>query len=379
MTDPRPPKLFIIAGEPSGDALGAPVIDHLRTSFDNIMIAGIGGDRMTDAGLESLFPMEELSVMGLTEVLPRLPLLLRRIRETAREIERTRPDVIVTIDSPDFTLRVAKKIRHLGIPVVHYVAPTVWAWRPGRARKLARIVDHVMTLFPFEPRYFEAEGLKATFVGHPVVEQSIPPSDTTPPSRKQLVILPGSRRGEIERLMPVFGETIERLSQQEAGRDLHLVIPTLPHLRDTLAAMTRSWVRQPEIESDRDRFYETLCQSTVALCASGTVVLELAKAAVPGVIAYRVSPLTAAIARRLIKLEHVSLVNIIAGREVMPEYLQEQCTAPALSAAIAELLESPSRRDAQKAAFGDVMQALGQGDTPPSERTAQVIGGYLAK
>lgn len=374
-----PPKVFIIAGEPSGDALGGPLLSRLTEANPDLRITGIGGPHMMAAGLESLFPMEDLAVMGLAEVLPRLPNILRRLRETAAAIEATKPDVIVTIDSPDFSLRVAKRVRHLGIPIVHYVAPTVWAWRPGRARKLARIVDHVMTLFPFEPPYFEREGLAATFVGHPVVENPARPNVTPTSLPPQIAVLPGSRRGEIRRLMPVFGETLNKLFDGFVAKDVELIIPTLPHLEAEIRRLSVNWSVQPIIETDRAQFFPVLQRSTIALCASGTVVLELAKADLPGIVAYRVNALTALLARRLIKLDHVSLVNIIAGRTVMPEYIQERCSADNLQRALGSLLMDPEEQDKQRSAFSDVMTALGQGGDAPSKRAAEVVSGYLPK
>lgn len=385
MSNAAAPRLFIIAGEPSGDALGGPLIDHLRERFPDLRLHGVGGTAMQEAGLESLFPMEELSVMGIAEVLPKIPQLLRRIGETARKIEEIRPDVIVTIDSPDFTLRVAKKVRRLGIPIVHYVAPTVWAWRPGRAAKLAKIVDHVMALFPFEPEYFEAVGLKATFVGHPVVERQLPETDSATyrsslgleKDRRIISVLPGSRRGEIDRLMPVFGDALLRLLNTNEDKRLSVIIPTLPHLQSQVIESSNDWPCHVVTEPNRDRFFDALRISEAALCASGTVVLELARAGAPTIVAYRINRLTAMIARRLIKLKFVSLVNIIAGREIMPEFLQENCTAKNLSRALEKLLDDPAEQEKQRSAFGETMRALGQGDAPPSERAAFIVAAYL--
>lgn len=377
--------VFLVAGEPSGDALGAPLMRELEAVLPNVRFSGVGGTAMKAAGLDSLFPMEELAVMGFAEVLPRLPNLIRRIGETANAIRRTRPQIVVTIDSPDFTLRVAKRVAGLDIPIVHYVAPTVWAWRPGRAQKLARLVDHVMTLLPFEPPYFEAAGLDATFVGHPIVEAALD-EHAGPAFRKEadigedatvLCILPGSRRGEIERLMPVFGETVAHIANERGDRDLHAVIPTLPYLETAIRMSSADWSIPVTIASERSRFEGALLSSDAALCASGTVVLELARAGLPSVVAYRVNPLTAWIARRLITLKHVSLVNIVAGRNVMPEHLQENCRAERLAADLSALLDDPAKRAAQQSAFQDVMTALGAGGVAPSRRAAEVVATYL--
>ena len=375
-----PSTVFLIAGEPSGDALGGPLMRRLHDLDPDLRFAGVGGREMTAAGLESLFPMEELSVMGLAEVLPQLPNLLRRIRETASTIEALRPAVVVTIDSPDFTLRVAKRLRGSSIPVVHYVAPTVWAWRPGRAAKLAGIVDHVMTLLPFEPPYFEAVGLGSTFVGHPVAETS-PAADGgalrdalgIEPGEAVLAVLPGSRRGEIDRLLPVFGETVARLQSALGERRLRILIPTLPHLGGHIRDATEPWPVRVEVLEDRDRFYPSLAAADTALCASGTVVLELARAGLPGVVAYKLNALTAWIARRLIHLRHVSLVNIIAGRTIMPEHLQENCEPGRLSADLLVLLSDEGARNEQIGAFRKVLEDLGEGGEPPSQRAAEVV------
>lgn len=360
----------------------------LKTASPGIMFSGVGGHLMAGEGLESLFPMEELSVMGLAEVLPRLPNLLRRMRETARAIERSGPDVIVTIDSPDFSLRVARKVRSLGIPIVHYVAPTVWAWRPGRARRLARIVDHVMTLFPFEPPYFEAAGLPATFVGHPVVDQDVIIRRGSVILRGELglseagrvvAVLPGSRLSEIRRLVGVFGETVSRLATTFGSDSLEVVLPTLPHLEPVLATETARWPVSVRIITDRMRFFHVLGAADVALCASGTIVLELARAGLPGVVAYRVNPFTAWIARQMLRIRYVSLVNIIADAPVMPERLQQDCVADRLAADVSALLLSQKQADAQRVAYESVLEALGAGRVSPSARAATVVLEQMAK
>jgi len=373
------PRVFAIAGEPSGDALGGPLLDQLRALNPDIRFDGVGGPLMEAQGLRSLFPMSELSVMGLAEVLPRIPALLRRIAETAKAIERLRPDVVVTIDSPDFTHRVAARIRHLGIPVVHYVAPTVWAWRPSRARKLAKLVDHVMTLFPFEPPYFEREGLAATFVGHPVVERAGPqPRGDAFRSAHDIGVgapvigvLPGSRRGELARHLPIFGAAVSRLAECHAG--LRAVVPTLPHLEAQVSEAATTWGVPATVIAERGDFENALAACNVALAASGTVVLELARARLPAVVGYRMNPLTGLLARRLVKLDHVSLINILLDRTVMPERLLGDCRPERLAADLDELLTHPESRDRQIAAFEDALNALQPDSGAPSRRAAETV------
>ncbi len=373
------PLIFLIAGEPSGDALGGPLIRRLKEHMPDIRIAGVGGPAMTAGGLESLFPMSELSVMGIAEVLPRIPSLLARIRETAAAIGRMRPDAVVTIDSPDFTHRVAARIRHLDIPVVHYVAPTVWAWRAGRARKLAAIADHVMTLFPFEPPYFERVGLAASFVGHPVVEEPAKSGDG-PGFRKRheissdapvVAVLPGSRRGELARHLPVFGETLGRVADHLTN--LSVIVPTLPHLADQVGAAAARWAVPANVIADRSEFENALAASDAALAASGTIVLELARAGLPAIVGYRLNPLTGLIAQRMIRLDHVSLINIICGRTVMPEFLLGDCQPDRLAPALQDLLQNDALRAEQKSAFDAALAALRPEKASPSSKAADVV------
>lgn len=378
------PLVYIVAGEPSGDILGGRLMNALLAETGGACrFAGVGGSAMADAGFESLFPMQDLTVMGLAEVLPRLPLLMRRIRETADDIRRLKPDVIVTIDAPDFCLRVARKVRDTGIPIVHYVAPSVWAWRAGRAKKMARVVDHVMCLLPFEPPYFEREGIRASFVGHSILESGADGGDGQAFRKRHgiadnaplLALLPGSRNGEVGRLLPVFVETLARL--KEAHPTLRVVVPTVANVADTVRAAfdgTDTIVVEGEPEK-----YDAFAAADAALAASGTVSLELAMAGVPTVIAYRVQALTAAIARRLIRLSYVSIVNILQDRAVMPEYLQEACTVDNLVSEISNLIGSADAR-AEKA--DDIAQALAKlraGDLTPSCAAAHVVLGEAAR
>jgi lipid-A-disaccharide synthase len=382
-------RIFVIAGESSGDALGGAIMRALREHDPDIAFDGVGGPDMTAAGLTSRFPMTELAVMGLTEVLPKLPGLLRRIRETADAVVAARPDAVLTIDAPDFCFRVAKRVkaRAPDIPVIHMVAPTVWAWRPGRAAKVARFLDHMLCLLPFEPPYFEREGLAATFVGHPIVQQPAPPDlpeafrvrHGIPADAPLLAVLPGSRTGEVARHLPVFGETVARLAQAHPG--LHAVTATVGHVAETVRDAASSWAAPVTVidaqANDGGDKRAAFAAATAALAASGTVSVELAAAGCAGVVAYRVHPLTAAIARRLIRVEHASLINLIAGRAVVPEFIQQDCTADNLTAAVSALLGDADARAEQRAAFDTALAAMGRGGPAPAERAAAVVGRYL--
>jgi lipid-A-disaccharide synthase len=350
-------RIFLTAGEPSGDALGAGLIGALREESPQLFVTGVGGPLMEAAGLKSLFPQSDLAVMGIAEIVPRLPRLLRRIEETAQAIADQRPDLVITIDAPDFSFRVVRRARRLlganeKVKFIHYVAPSVWAWRAGRAAKMAGFLNRVLCLLPFEPPYFERVGLSARFVGHPLAAidrpAAVPPF--APPT---LCLLPGSRRGEIARHLPVFLATLRRL--RESAPNLQAVLPTLPHLAEAVASATRD---QVTIIDAPAKHATALAQSTAALSASGTVTLEVALAGVAQVIAYRVNPLSAAVARRLLRVAHVGLPNVILAREIVPERLQESCTAEALATALAPLLADTPARAAQTRAVAALHAAL---------------------
>ena len=385
----RPFRVALIAGEPSGDVLGAGLMRALRReTAGNVQFSGVGGAQMAEEGLQSRVPIGDLAVMGLVEILPRARLLLQHIDETAKFLLADPPDVVVTIDSPGFGRRLARRLTSRRFPLVHYVAPTVWAWRPGRARRMARLYDHLLTLLPFEPPYFEAAGLPATFVGHPAVE-TLAAARTAemaaveagngfrdrhgiPGGRQLLAVLPGSRRGEVTRLLPVFRDVLERLRQQ--GLELHLVIPTV----ETVAAVVREEARSlpygvTVVEATAER-YAAMVAADAALAASGTATLELGLAGTPTILAYRVNPLTAAIVRRLITTEYAGLVNILQQREIMPEFLQENCNADAIAPALLRLLTDPAARQAQIDGCAAIAAQLGANEeATPSVRAARTI------
>ena len=369
--------VFIVAGEPSGDALGGSLMTALvEETGGNVCFAGIGGEMMTKVGLATQFPMSELSIMGLVEVLPRLPALVRRLCETEKAIVALKPDVVITIDSPGFTLRLAKRLKGKGILIVHYVAPTVWAWKPGRAPKMARVVDHLLTLLPFEPPYFEAVGLRCSFVGHPVVESGADQGDGVGFRRRHgidakaqvIAVLPGSRQNEIGRHLPIFGDAMAYLMAERPG--LRIVVPTIDVLADSVKFIVDSWPGNPIVVRDRGERFAAFAAADAALAASGTVALELAMARIPAVIAYRMNPLTAWLARRLVKVRYANLINIILDRCVVPELLQENCRGERLAYELARLLDDPEESSAQTVAAGEALSLLGYGGKSPGRRAA---------
>ncbi len=371
MENKVPVKIFLIAGEASGDFLGARLMQALRQEAgDSVEFYGVGGAGMEQQGLQSIFPMQELSVMGLWEIIPHIPRILRRIGQTVAEIRRIRPDAVVTIDSPGFNKRVAKKIRGDGIPMIHYVAPSVWAWRPGRAKVMASLFDHLLCLLPFEPPYFTREGLGATFVGHPIAEQILPKPQDKTPGTKALCLLPGSRRKEIETMLPVFLESYRLLRYKNPGLGARLV--TLPHLKGLVHGYTKISGLPVDVSDDMDKKFDIFQNCDVALAASGTVSLELAHAGVPCVIAYKVSKVTEFILKRLLKIRSVTLTNIVLGKDSVAEFLQDAATPQNLANAIEDLLVSETKRDV-KIAEGKKAVALLRAVKPPSQMAAELV------
>ena len=380
----RPPKVFMIAGEPSGDVLGARLMAALRDlTGGNIEVCGVGGQMMREQGLESLFPMEELSVMGITEILPHLPGLLRRIKETAASVDSTAPDALVTIDSPDFTRRVARRVTDRTIPRIHFVAPTVWAWRPWRAKGFARDFTHLLALLPFEPPWFERVGLPCTFVGHPVIEAGAGMGDGAGFRAKHgiavedtvICVLPGSRRGEIERLAGDFGAAMELLAERHPG--MRLVVPTIEAVAPRVRDLAAGWPGSPIVVQSTAERYDAMAASNAALAASGTVALELALAGVPTVVAYRVTPLTHFIVRRLLSIEFGNLINIIEDREIVPELIQGDCRPDRLAEAMERMLGPEGA--AQIEAVQPALLQLGLGAEAPSRRAAQAVLDIIAR
>ncbi len=374
--------IFLIAGEASGDALGANLMRALKYFNADIRFFGVGGSAMAGEGLQSLFPMEDLSVMGIAEILPKLFLIFSRIRQTAREILKEKPDAVITIDAPDFCFRVVRKVKTKtnSIPCIHYVAPSVWAWRPGRAKKVARFLDHLLTLLPFEPPYFEAHGLSSTFVGHPIVERLSQRGDGNSFRRKYgindtqpiLCMLPGSRMSELTRLLGAFSETADMLLRDR--HDMVIVLPTLPHLKPYIENFFAGRGINPILIDQDDDKFDCFSASMIALAASGTVSLELALTDTPHIIAYKVNPLSAWLARRLIKTPYVNLVNILLNRPVVPELIQERCVPQEMARELLTLLDKKEARGIQLMGFREALIKIGLGDPEsPSRKAARAV------
>jgi lipid-A-disaccharide synthase len=425
--------IYLIAGEASGDFIASQLMQALRDLHPSVRMRGVGGPLMAAQGLESLFPMADINLMGLTEIIPQIPHCLRRIRQTVRDIQTQKPDIVITVDAPDFSHRVTKALKKNGstIPCVHYVAPTVWAWRAGRAARIAQHLDLLLTLFPFEPPYFEKYGLQTRCVGHPLVEVALPPSTAdfpglhtpiyTPPSavdgdtvgqpdasflnapllplnanaadtskappatadfpglrtpnytpghnQPSLCVLPGSRLSEVTRLLPLFAEVSLRLKGRFPALTLHL--PTLPHLRPAVEALLGPAATHFHITETVEDKWQALQRATAALAASGTVSLELAKTQTPHLIAYRVSPLTYGPLRLLIKTPYVGLVNILLGQLVVPELLQSACNPENLYTHLVELLTSGHTQKPLLAKAYSLLE--GPGGLAPSQAAAKAI------
>ena len=379
-------RVFLIAGEPSGDALGEALMQGLKELSPEIEFHGVGGPRMCAQGMTSLFPMDELSVMGLAEILPKYRHLKRRIRETADAVLDLKPDVLITIDSPDFCLRVAKLVKAASsIRTVHYVAPTVWAWRPGRAQKMAGVIDHVLALFPFEPPLMQAAGMDCDFVGHPIATQPRATEDEAIAFRQAhdigeaplALLLPGSRRGEVSRIAPVLAETLQRMQAERP--DLRAVLPAATPVVGMLKDMLAEWPVKPILldpaTTDDTTKRAAFLAADVAVAASGTVSLELAAARTPMVIAYRMNPITFAIMQRMILTDTVTLVNLVADSRTVPEFLGPRCRADLIAPAALAQLDTP---DSQQDAMSLTMQRLGEGGEKPGLRAARAVLARLA-
>jgi lipid-A-disaccharide synthase len=380
-------KIFLIATEESGDRLGAGLMKVLRQRLGGaVRFEGVGGQSMAREGLTSLFPIEQLSIMGLGAVARQFRKILRLIKETAAAVTEASPDILVIIDSPDFTHRVARRVRARdpSIPIIDYVSPSVWAWRPGRARAMRGYVDHVLALLPFEPEeYRRLRGPPCSYVGHPLIGQLgvlRPGADERKRRDEQppvLLVLPGSRRSEVNHHMAVFGETLGLL--QGDGVPLDLILPTMPHVQDAVRDGLKSWPVQPRVvigEQDKRAAFRI---ARAALAKSGTVTLELALAGVPMVAAYKVGAAEAWILRRAIKVNSVILANLVAGDNVVPEFLQQDCTPAKLSRALRDVLADSSMRRRQIEGFAKIDQIMSTGNQSPSARAADIVLATLRK
>jgi lipid-A-disaccharide synthase len=380
-------KIFLIATEESGDRLGAHLMKVVRQRLgDAVKFEGVGGLAMAREGLKSLFPIEELSIIGFSAVVKQLPKVLRLIRQTATAVVRAGPDILVIIDSPDFTHRVARRVRarDATIPIVDYVSPSVWAWRPSRARAMRSYVDHVLALLPFEPEaYRRLDGPPCSYVGHPLIEQlgSLRPGaeeqarrDGTPPV---LLVLPGSRGSEVRHHMAIFGEALEKL--QAAGKAFELILPTMPHLLEAVKDGAKSWKVAPRIVVGEQEKRAAFRIASAALAKSGTVTLELALAGVPMVAAYKAGAIEAWIVLRAITVQSVILANLVVGENVVPEFIQDACTADALAGALGEVLSDSPMREQQLKAFARIDDIMSTGKQSPSVRAADIVLATLRK
>ena len=371
----------MVAGEASGDALGARLITALKQRhIGPLAFSGVGGAQMAAVGMDSLYPISDLSVMGLAEVLPRLRLLLQRLAETSDHVRAVHPAALITIDAPGFSLRLAKRLAGEGIPLIHYVAPQVWAWRPSRARHWAARIDHLLALLPFEPEFFREFDVHCEFVGHPVIEglEEMPGNGAAfrrvygvNAGVPLLALLPGSRVGEASSLLPIFAQAAAKLHKERP--ELHVVIPTVEQVVLTVTDAVKTWPMPVHVVQGPSLRADAFAAADAALAASGTVSLELALRGVPSVVAYRANPITAALVRRMLLLPYVALPNILAGELVMPEFLQENCQPAGIADALSELLDNTDRRSEQRQKFSNISEMLGGGGVAPSLRAAEAI------
>lgn len=381
--------IFLIAGEPSGDRLGAGLMAGLKERKPEIRFSGIGGPAMTRMGINSHFPYDELTVMGIAELLPRIPALLRRIRQASNSVLGSLPDALVTIDSPDFGLRVGLRVKsRSSIPVIHYVCPTFWAWRPGRARKLAKSVDHVFCLFPFEKAPLDAAGIANTFVGHPATEMSAASAEEIADIRQEfgvgageriIVILLGSRRSEIRRLGPVFKMATGLFLKQNPG--FRAVIAAAGMVAELVAGQVKDWPGQTRIFDPRGlkpaiaekRKSALFCAADAAMAASGTVSLELAASATPMVAAYDLNWISRRLVSASLTVDTVNLVNLVSDTRCIPEFLGRECRPEPIAAALGRLVSDPNETGAQLAAFEKTLMRLGSGGMDSGSRASSAL------
>ncbi|HWU54235.1 MAG TPA: lipid-A-disaccharide synthase [Rhizomicrobium sp.] len=381
-------ELMIVCGEPSGDALGAQLMARVKQlAGDRVRFTGVGGLAMAREGFQSLYPLDTTAVMGLREVVPAIPAILRHVKQAVDFAVETKPDAVVVIDSPDFTHRVARAIkkRDPSIRTVDYVAPQVWASRAYRAKAMAHYFDLVLALFPFEVPFFEKYGLKAAFVGHPVIERAAKVTGGDALRARLgigadaplLALLPGSRTSEIRFILPEFRAAVGILAQKIPG--LVTVLPTVPHVAGKVAAATADWPTPLHIvEGDGDK-YAAFDAADVALAASGTVTAELALAHTPMAVGYKVGGLTFFLSKFLMTVTHITLINILLQREAVPEFLQSRATPENLAGAVEHLFRDAATREAQVEAMKEFGRRLGEGDEPPSLRAARVLLEFVEK
>lgn len=375
--------VMLVVGETSGDTLGAALMTSLREVLgDKVRFSGVGGPRMEAEGLSSIFPMTDIAVMGPREVIPRLPLILRRMSETTRHAVETQPDLVVIIDSPDFTHTVAKRIHKKApeIPIANYVSPSVWAWRRGRAKAMATYLRKVLALLPFEPAFFRAEaGLDCEYVGHPAIEK-IASSEEGSAFREQkgiapdvpvLLVLPGSRTNEVKRLIGLMGETAAQVAAHHNG--LRIVIPVVPHVQGLVVEAVKDWPIEPVLAFGDEEKRGAFAAATAAIAASGTVSLELGLAGIPMVVAYKIDPIAAWSVSRFLKVPTVVLVNLILDRPAVKEFLQHNCKSEDLSTALIPLIGDTKERRQALLDLAEMRELMGVGGPSPSTRAANVV------
>lgn len=388
MAEARPVCILLVAAEASGDALGARLAAAIRRKLgDKVRFVGVGGAQMAAQGVVSPFDINQLSVLGLVEGLAAYPRVVARVRDTLDLARREHPDVAVLIDSWGFTLRVARglKANMPHVPVIKYVGPQVWASRPGRAATLAATADHLLTIHAFDAPLFEAHGLATTFVGNPVLARRFPKADGAalrralgaPQDAPVLLVAPGSRPAEIARMAAPFGGAVALLAARRP--DLHVVVPVAQTVAEAVRRATADWAGRVTLVDDPQLKDQAMAGADVALACSGTVTTELAMAGPPVVVGYRLGGLSYAILKRMVRTPWISLVNIAAGRMVMPEFIQQRCTASNLAAAVETLLSDASARSAQAEAQQSALTQMGRGGPDPSEAAANVVLAFAGR
>ena len=386
----RPLKIAIIAGEESGDILGADLVAALRRQYaGEVDIVGVGGKHLQGEGLVTLFDPSEIALMGITAILTKIPRLLSLIKRTAQMVLAQRPDCLVIIDSPEFCHRVARQVRggNPAITIVNYICPSVWAWRPGRAAAMKPHIDHVLAILPFEPDILKKlGGPDATYVGHRLASDPDFAEARTNQTKleltrkadgeKTLLVLPGSRRSEVKRMAAPFGETLKLL--KERGNNLKVIVPTTPHVEALLRDLSASWAIKPEIITDGAAKVAAFASADAALAASGTVTLELALSAVPTVAAYILDPIAKIIARHMLISWSASLPNIIADAPVVPEHYNEYVRADTLARQVERILTPSAARTAQLVGFTKIKANMAT-SVPPSEKAAEIVLRFATK
>ncbi len=372
--------LLIIAGEASGDRLGGALMAELKRTHPTLRFLGVGGEHMHDQGLQPVFPMSDLAVMGLFEVIPAIPRILKRLRQLEELVTKEKPDLIITIDSQDFSSRLAKRVRKLGIPHIQYVAPKVWAWRQGRAHKLRELYTHLLTILPFEQGFFQNYGIKTSYVGHPAITMLEPfVKARTEGQKPVLALLPGSRTSELTRHWPIFLQTYRNLRERQPTLSAVLALPNRQTLE--LCQKIAPWESTDLILPvfGEERFHH-LATATAALAKSGTNNLEMALLGVPAVVTYKMNPLTYLIARLLVQVPYISLPNLIlhnAGKRVAyPEYIQHAASTAKLTEVMGLLLSGTAARDAQIKAL-EGLKSLMATPKPPAQMAAEVVVKYI--